>query len=302
MSVIEFKNARKEFGSVTAVDGLDLTVEQGEVFGYLGPNGAGKSTTIDLLLDFLRPTDGTVTVFGMDSHRNPVDVRRRTGILPEGFSPMKETTGREHIEFAISAQNADDDPTTILERVGLLEDADRNATDYSKGMLQRMALGMALVGNPDLLILDEPSGGLDPYGVRLMREIVTEERDRGAAVFFSSHLLEQVEAVADRVGILNQGRIVSVNTIDGLREEIGGTGELSVTLDCPTSEVKPDVETLDAVTVQECDANTITVTCPADRKAAVIDAVRKGGAEIRDFETRKASLEDLFVARTEART
>lgn len=301
MSVIDLKDVRKEFGSVTAVDGLNLTVERGEVFGYLGPNGAGKSTTIDLLLDYLRPTKGTVTVFGSDAHRNPLEVRQQTGILPEGFSPMKEMTGREHVEFAISARNAGDDPATILERVGLLEDADRDATGYSKGMLQRMALGMALVGKPELLILDEPSGGLDPYGVRLMREIVNEERDRGAAVFFSSHLLEQVEAVADRVGIINEGKMVSVDTIEGLREDISGTGELSVTLNSPASEVETEVGALEAVSVQACNGNMITVTCPADRKAAVIDAVRKNGAEIRDFETHKASLEELFVARTEAR-
>lgn len=301
MSVIELDNLRKKFGSLVAVDGLNLTVEGGEVYGYLGPNGAGKSTTIDLLLNYLQPTDGTVSVFGMDAQRNPTDVRRKTGILPEGFSPMKETTGREHVEFAISARSADDDPAEILELVGLSADADRNATDYSKGMLQRMALGMALVGDPELLILDEPSGGLDPYGVRLMREIVHEERDRGAAVFFSSHLLEQVEAVADRVGIINEGELVAVDTIDGLREDIGRAGQLSVTLDSPASEVESEVRTLEAVSVEACTGDTITVSCPANRKIAVIDAVRRSGAEIRDFETRKASLEELFVARTEAR-
>lgn len=301
MSVIELDSIRKEFGDVVALDGLDLVVEEGEVYGYLGPNGAGKSTTIDLLLDYLRPTEGEVLVFGQDTRRSAVEIRRNTGILPEGFRPMKETTGREHVEFAVSANDAHDDPDDILGRVGLRGDADRYATKYSKGMLQRLALGMALVGDPDLLILDEPSGGLDPYGVRLMRDIVHEERDRGAAVFFSSHLLEQVEAVADRVGIINDGELITVNTIEGLRTEVGGTHELTVTLHSAAAQVESTVRSLDGVTIQAIDGVTITVTCPDETKIDVLEEISASGVEIKTFETRKASLEDLFIARTEAK-
>ncbi len=199
MSAIALRNVQKRFGNVDALRGIDLEVDSGEVFGFLGPNGAGKSTTIDILLHYTHPSSGSVEVLDHDVTANPVAVRNRTGILPEGFAAFETMTGRQHVEYAIESNAADDDPDVLLERVGLEGVGDRLARDYSKGMTQRLALAMALVGEPDLLILDEPSTGLDPHGVRRMREIVRAERDRGATVFFSSHILEQVEAVADRV-------------------------------------------------------------------------------------------------------
>ncbi|ELZ12249.1 sulfate-transporting ATPase [Halovivax asiaticus JCM 14624] len=231
MAAIQLSGVTKTYGDVAALRGIDLTVERGEVFGFLGPNGAGKSTTIDILLRYTHPTDGRVEVLGHDVATDPVAVRRETGVLPEGFAPFETMTGRQHVEYAIEANAADDDPDELLERVDVAHAADRLATGYSKGMAQRLTLATALVGEPDLLILDEPSTGLDPHGVRTMREIVREECDRGATVFFSSHILEQVEAVADRVGILSDGQLLTVDTIDGLRDGVGATGELTVTLE-----------------------------------------------------------------------
>ena len=230
MPAIQLHDVAKSYGGVVALHGIDLAVEHGEVFGFLGPNGAGKSTTIDILLRFTHPTSGDVEVLGIDVATDPVAVRRRTGVLPEGFSPFETMTGRQHVEYAIDVAGSDDDPIALLERVDVAHAADRRAAGYSKGMAQRLALAMALVGEPELLILDEPSTGLDPHGARRMREIVREERDRGATVFFSSHILEQVEAVADRVGILNGGRLVTVDTIDGLRAAVGASGELRIDL------------------------------------------------------------------------
>ncbi|MEF8827361.1 MAG: ABC transporter ATP-binding protein, partial [Halapricum sp.] len=215
MAAIEVNGVTKRFGDVTALQNLDLTVEEGEVFGFLGPNGAGKSTTIDILLDHVRPTAGSARVFGHDAQAESVPVRERTGVLPEGYGTLGRMTGRNHVEFAFEAKNADGDPDAVLDRVGIAGAADRRAEDYSKGMKQRLMLGMALAGDPDLLILDEPTTGLDPNGARRIRQIVQAEADRGATVFFSSHILEQVEAVCDRVGILNQGHLVAVDTIDG---------------------------------------------------------------------------------------
>jgi len=298
MPAIELDGVSKAFGNVVALRDLDLTVDSGEVFGFLGPNGAGKSTTIDLLIDYARPTHGDVTVLGHDVQSDPVAVRRKTGILPEGYRPMRETTGREHVEFAIEARNADADPDAVLERVGLAGEGKREASGYSKGMAQRLALGMALVDDPELLILDEPSTGLDPHGVRRMREIVSDAADRGATVFFSSHILEQVEAVADRVGILRDGELLTVDSIDGLRESVGVEGQLSITLDGLVDGAVDAVRALDGVTVVGVDGSTITVSCSDARKVAVVDAVRRDGATVVDFETDESSLEDLFVATT----
>ncbi|MFT4946948.1 MAG: ABC-2 type transport system ATP-binding protein, partial [Natronomonas sp.] len=202
MTAIELNGLTKRYGSLVAVDNLDLRIEEGEVFGFLGPNGAGKSTTINIILDFVKPTAGQARVFDMDCQQQGQDLRHRIGVLPEGYDVYDRLTGRQHLEFAIESKNATDNPQELLERVDIADAADRKASGYSKGMAQRLILAMALVGDPDLLILDEPTTGLDPNGAREIREIIREENSRGTTVFFSSHILSQVEAVCDRVGIL----------------------------------------------------------------------------------------------------
>ncbi|MFC5133599.1 MULTISPECIES: ABC transporter ATP-binding protein [Haloferacaceae] len=299
MTAIELRGVTKEFPGVTAVSDLDLTVEEGEVYGFLGPNGAGKSTTIDMVLDFVRPTEGTVTVLGRDATVDSVEIRRRTGVLPDGFSVYERLSGRKHVEFAIESKEVDVDPDAVLERVGLREDADRKAGDYSKGMRQRLALGMALVGEPDLLILDEPSSGLDPAGVKDMREIVTAEADRGATVFFSSHVLAQVEAVCDRVGILRAGELVAEDSIEGLREAVGDGETLEVTVDAATDDVLDAVRAVEGVDRVDADGDTLLVSCDPGVKTRVIAAAEDAGAVVDDFHTSEASLEDLFLAYTE---
>lgn len=296
---ISLSGVTKRYGNVTALQDVDLAVESGEIYGFLGPNGAGKSTTIDIILDFVRPTRGEVEVLGMDARDGSRSIRERTGVLPEGFHVYERLTGRQHLEFAIDSKGVDDDPDALLERVGIPEAADRKAGGYSKGMMQRLALAMALVGDPDLLILDEPSTGLDPNGAREMRSIIREERDRGATVFFSSHILEQVEAVCDRVGILRGGELVAEDSIDGLREAAGSGTTLRVTVDAVTDDAVASVETLDGVTDVTHDGDTISVTSQGGAKTAVLDALESSGVTVRDFSTEETSLEELFAAYTE---
>ncbi|WP_411964896.1 ATP-binding cassette domain-containing protein [Haloferax sp. YSMS24] len=283
---------------VTAVNDLSFTVESGEVFGFLGPNGAGKSTTINMLLDFVRPTSGSIRVLGYDAQAESVDVRRRTGVLPEGYDVYDRLTGREHVEFAIESKEADDDPDELLSRVGLdAEAAGRRAGGYSKGMAQRLALAMALAGSPDLLILDEPSSGLDPAGAREMRDIVREEADRGATVFFSSHVLGQVEAVCDRVGILRKGELIAEDSIDGLRDRV--EAEAILRIDVEGDADVDAVRALDGVSSVDADGDRLVVGCTDDAKTRVINAIESSGATVSDFETDSASLEDIFLAYTE---
>ena len=312
MAAIELSGVRKEFADVTAVRDLDLTVEEGEVYGFLGPNGAGKSTTINILLDFVRPSAGEVRVLGRDAHRESLAVRQRTGVLPEGFGVYDRLSGRQHVEFAIDSKDADDDPDELLSRVGLAADGARTAGGYSKGMRQRLALAMALVGEPELLILDEPSSGLDPTGAKDMREIVREEVDRGATVFFSSHVLGQVEAVCDRVGILRDGRLVAEDSVEGLREAVGDDETLVITVGEGADEVDDDgvsdeglgdamaaIRDLEGVSAVELDGDTLTVSCRGGAKTAVLSTLEEQGIDVDDFTTREASLEDLFLAYTE---
>lgn len=298
MAAIELGGVTKQFGNVTALNNLDLTVEDGEIYGFLGPNGAGKSTTINILLDFVRPTSGSVRVLGHNAHEESVAVRQRVGVLPEGFHVYDRLTGRKHLEFAIESKDVDDDPDEILERVGIADSADRKAGGYSKGMQQRLVLGMALVGNPDLLILDEPSTGLDPAGAREMREIIREERNRGAAVFFSSHILGQVDAVCDRVGILREGDLVAEDTISGLRNAVSTGSKLVVNVNRVPDDITSRLQALTGVSHVAVDGTQITVETNNGSKSAVLSTIEETGVTVEDFSTEDASLEDLFMAYT----
>jgi ABC-2 type transport system ATP-binding protein len=322
MAAIEIDDVTKRYGSFTAVDRLDLSIEEGEVFGFLGHNGAGKSTTINMLLDFIRPTAGSIEIFGHDTRSESVDARKQMGVLPEGYNVYSGLTGRQHVEFAMAMKNVDGEPLDFLDRVGITEAADRDASGYSKGMAQRLVLAMALVGDPDLLVLDEPTSGLDPAGAKAMREIILAENERGATVFFSSHILEQIEAVADRVGIMHQGRLAAIDTIDGLREKAGSETKLLVTLAERTEATPGMVQAIDGTTEQSpADGESMThqdliesidavenvwveednqygITCAKDDKMDILVALNEAGVDILDFSTEEASLEDLFVEYT----
>ncbi|RJT07036.1 ABC transporter ATP-binding protein [Halococcus sp. IIIV-5B] len=217
---IETTDLTKRYRRTIAVDGLGLTVKSNEIYGFLGANGAGKSTTIGLLLDYFRPTSGSARVLGHDS-RDVVAVHDRVGVLPDRFGVYEDLSGRAHVRFVADTKRTDDDPGELLTRVGLSDAADQEAGGYSQGMQQRLGLAMALVGAPDLLILDEPFTGLDPHGVRRIREVIREEHDRGASVFFSSHTLNEVQRVCDRAGILEQGRLIAEGSLAELREQAG---------------------------------------------------------------------------------
>ncbi|WP_416841235.1 ABC transporter ATP-binding protein [Haloferax sp. DFSO52] len=301
MPAIQTDGLTKRYGAdVYAVSDLSLTIEEGEVFGFLGPNGAGKSTTIDMLMDFVRPTSGSATVLGYDAQDEADAIHKRVGILPDGYSLYHRLSGRKHIEYAIALKESDDDPDEILDRVGLESDAAaRPAGTYSKGMGQRLALGMALVGDPDVLILDEPSSGLDPDGIRDIRELARSHADAGGTVFFSSHILSQVEAVCDRVGILARGRLVAIDTIDGLRDAVGTGATIALAVDAaPTGVDLSEIPGLADVTVTD---GVLRATCTnPSAKVELIDRVRDGGSAVLDIETHEASLEELFSAYTHA--
>jgi len=293
---IKTKGLSKRFGDVTAVDSVDLTVESGEVFGFLGPNGAGKSTTINVLLDFVNPTSGTASMLGLDVSEDRKSLHNRIGVVPENYGLYDRLSGRRHVELAAELKDADEEPDELLERVGLSrDDANRPAGEYSTGMSQRLALAMSLVGDPDLLILDEPTSGLDPNGARELRNIIRAENERGVTVFFSSHILEQVEAVADRVGIMNEGSLVAVDSIDRLRRQLDTGAEVILNVD---SAPERDLGDLPNVREIEVANGSVRGTClePA-AKLRFIDRVRQV-TTVTDVRIEESSLEDLFASYT----
>ena len=294
MVVIETTGLTKRYSGDPAVIDLDFEVEDSEVYGFLGPNGAGKSTTIDMLMNYTRPSAGTLTVLGLDAQQDASEIHARTGILPDQFGVYSTLTGREHVHYILDANDATGDPEEILERVGLADAVDQRAGGYSKGMQQRLGLAMAIAGEPELLILDEPFSGLDPYGVRLVRDVVAAERDRGATVFFSSHVLDQVERVCDRVGLLSDGRLIAEGTPKELRDMAGVRTQLYIDTESDNPSIQAISEFADVEDVSS-DAGRIVVTCPRTVCYNVLETLDNTGTSIQSFDIEQGTIEDAFV-------
>jgi len=215
--VIETEGLTKYYGRSRGIIDVHLRVERGEIFGFLGPNGAGKTTTIRLLLDLIRPTRGHARVLGLDPQRDGVEVRRRVGYLPGELALYPDLTGQQVLEYASHLRNGV--PHKEITRLADRLDADlkRPIRTLSHGNRQKIGLIMAMMHRPELLILDEPTTGLDPLMQQVLYELLEEVRQDGRTVFFSSHILPEVERLCDRVGILREGRLVAVETVAGLK-------------------------------------------------------------------------------------
>ena len=227
----------KRYGDFVAVDRLDLEIRAGEIFGLLGQNGAGKTTTILMLLGLTEPSDGTARVVGLDPARRPLEVKRRVGYLPDAVGFYDNLTGRENLRYTarlngLAGSDAEAKIEAVLVQVGMSDRADTRTETYSRGMLQRLGIADALLKDPDVMILDEPTTSIDPIGVveilALLRDLV---RERGMTVLLSSHLLSQVQSVCDRVGIFAAGRLIGVGTVGELAERFGdGAAHLEIEL------------------------------------------------------------------------
>jgi len=228
----------KQYGEIIAVDSLDLEINPGEIFGLLGQNGAGKTTTILMLLGLTEPTSGRARVVGLDPARNPLEVKRRVGYLPDSVGFYGALTGRENLRYTarlsgLPRSEAEARIDEVLEQVNMTARADSKTEEYSRGMLQRLGIADALVKSPDILILDEPTAAIDPIGVveilDLLRELADEHR---ITILLSSHLLSQVQSTCDRVGIFAAGRLIGVGTVEELSHRFGESStRIEVTLD-----------------------------------------------------------------------
>ena len=227
---IRTRGLTKRYGDLVAVDRLNLEVRAGEIFGLLGQNGAGKTTTILMLLGLTEPSEGEARVVGLDPARNPLEVKRRVGYMPDSVGFYTDLTGRENLRYTarlnrIADQLAETTIDEVLDQVGLTSRADDAVETYSRGMLQRLGIADALVKDPDILILDEPTTAIDPLGVVEVLDLLrTLVRDRHMAILLSSHLLNQVQSVCDRIGIFASGRLIGQGTLAELAARVGETG------------------------------------------------------------------------------
>ena len=224
--MIEVEGLAKRFGKVEALRGVDFTAADGEITGLLGPNGAGKSTTLRVLCTVLEAGAGSARVGGIDVHDDPMAVRRRIGVLPHNSNLYGNLSARENIAYYAALQGLDGAASDaavdrIVERLGIEPFADRRAKGFSQGQRLRVALARALVHDPDTLILDEPTNGLDVMATRVLRDVIRERRDDGCCVLFSSHIMQEVAVLCDRIAIVAQGRVVVDGTADEIRATTG---------------------------------------------------------------------------------
>ena len=231
-TLIEMHDLVKRYGEKTAVDNVSLEVNGGEVFGFLGPNGAGKTTTIKMIVGLLQPTSGTVRVAGYDVQTQPLPAKAASGYVPDTPNLYAKLTGRELLRFVGDLYDLDRGQATqrageLLRILDLSAAADDTVDSYSHGMQQKASLASALMHDPRVLVLDEPTVGLDPKSARLIKDILRQMAERGAAVFLSTHILEIAERMCDRIGIINNGKLVAVGTMDELRS-LGKAGEVSL--------------------------------------------------------------------------
>jgi len=288
-TIVRATGLTKFYGRQRGVVDLDLEIGAGEVFGYLGPNGAGKTTTIRLLLDYLRPTRGSARLFGLDSHRDSLVVRRRTGYLPGDLRLYESLSGRELIEYFGRLRGAIDRARVTGIAARLDCDLGREIRTLSSGNRQKLGLIQAFMNDPELLILDEPTNGLDPLVQQTFYALIAEVRAAGRTVLLSSHVLPEVERVCDRVGILRDGRLVAVERIVDLRARAMRHLEIEFCRDVP-----PEAFTAVAG-VRDLSVSSNLLRCTV---IGSMDAVMKAANrfEIRVVTSSEPSLEEVFLA------
>lgn len=300
MSAIRTENLCKTYRSgwkrdeTSAVRTLNLEVKEGEIFGFLGPNGAGKTSTIHLLLNLIRPSSGTAHLF--DQPVTETEVHRRLGYLPESVNLHTYYRGRELLDFyaalcGLPVEKRAGRVSELLKLLQLEEAAEKSVAKYSKGMAQRIGFAQAMIHDPDLLILDEPTASLDPVGRKEFRDVLLDLKQRGKTVFISSHILSEVETVCDRVAILQNGELKRIGTLQEL--SAGNTTKLVV-----KSLPAPVMDALAATTVEVTMVQgKITIRCPDEAlRQSVEELLQQHSVEILQRETEAQSLEEIFFS------
>ncbi len=294
---IRLDNLSKTFGrrkkTVQAVRNLSLTVEAEQVFGFLGPNGAGKSTTIRMLMDLIRPTTGSVKIYGRSPQQDHT-ILQRVGALVEGAAFYEFLTGRKNLEL-LAKTSGWQNPTriqTLLEQVGMAERADRLVSGYSTGMKQRLGIAAALLDDPDLLILDEPTSGLDPTGMKEVRVLIRDLVDnQGKTIFLSSHLLSEIEQMCDSVAIIADGRLVQTGTVEKLLSAQSQIVIEAEPLDKVMQLLQPDWSI-------NLDRTAIIVDAARTEAPAVVNRLTTNGVAVYQVIVQRQSLEDFFMIAT----
>ncbi len=297
--VIETEGLTKHYGEITAVDQLDLSIQAGEIYGLLGPNGSGKTTTILMLLGLTEPTAGSARVLGFDPVREPLKVKARVGYLPDQVGFYDELTARENLSYiaklnAIPRPEAQRRIDEALERMGLADVADRRVGTYSRGMKQRLGLAELLLKRPQVIILDEPTLGLDPEAAREFLQSIKSLKAEGITILLTSHLLHQVQAVCDRVGLFQRGQKVLEGTVPELARQVLG-GAYRIRLQARGPDLTQTLQQLTGVVSIRREDSTYELEAQSDLRAEAARAVLDAGGQLLTLELEEPSLDEIYA-------
>jgi ABC-2 type transport system ATP-binding protein len=286
---IRTEGLTKHYGKVEALNDLDLEIPRGEVFGFLGPNGAGKTTTIRTMMDEIRATKGTASILGMDTHAQSVEIRKRIGYLPGDLAMYRNLTGWDSITYFANLRGGVD--TAYVKELAerLDADLDKKVGDLSSGNRQKVGLIQAFMNKPDVLIMDEPSSGLDPLVQRELQKMMREKAEGGCTVFLSSHTLSEVQRVADRVGIIRRGRLIALESVHALRQK----ALRQVELELDASADPALFEAVEGVSDVKVQNNHVIMTFGGD--VGVLIKAAQSRYNIVDISTQSADLEEIFL-------
>ncbi len=296
-TAIVVEGLRKVYGEVVAVDGISFEVRRGEIFGMVGPNGAGKTTTIECIEGLRRPDGGTVTTLGLDPQRDGYELRERIGVqLQESALPNRIKVW-EAVDLFASFYRRSVEWEPLLERLGLAEKRNTDFAKLSGGQKQRLFIALALINDPELVFLDELTTGLDPQARRAMWQLVFDIREQGKTVFLTTHFMEEAERLCDRVAIVDDGRIVALDSPEKLVRSLGAEKRVLFTVERAFDEAA--LRAVPGVTKVERNGERVTVYGTGDRLVGgVVNALETGGVPFRDLRTEQPTLEDVFLALT----
>ena len=301
--VIKTTSLTKQYGEFTAVDKLDLSIEQGEVFGFLGPNGAGKTTTILMLLGLTSPTNGSATIYGYDCTRNPLSVKRITGYLPENVGFYGELSAEDNLRYTASLNKINGEESSrrikqVLEDVGLIDRAKQPVRQYSRGMRQRLGIADVLLKRPKVVILDEPTQGIDPASVPELLEIIRKmSQEHKITVVLSSHQLHYVQRICSRVAIMSNGKAVMQGNVDELSQKVMGGEDIVVDLELEksTPEIINSLSALSGVRKVTSNGNMLTVECSRGVKKELASSVISNAGTVLTLRSADSVLEEIYL-------
>ncbi|TET92930.1 ABC transporter ATP-binding protein, partial [Candidatus Aerophobetes bacterium] len=298
------ENLTKEYDGFKAVDNLNLDVKEGEIYGFLGPNGAGKTTTILMLLGILRPTRGRIYLLEQELNKNFLSLKRRIGVVSEKQYLYKEMTAGEYLDFFADLYGVKDKKKKIdqlLKSVSLLEVKNRKLGAFSRGMQQKLGFARALLPDPELLLLDEPVSGLDPTGIKQIRNLIEKENKKGRTIFISSHLLSEVEKLCREVAIINEGKLLAEDTMENLRRKLSKTVELEIELSQAKEEITKALSSFDFIQDIKQRENLLTLRVKSDQdyRAPISETISRQGGIVLGIKVKEMSLEEAFITITQ---